>query len=586
MGAFATGFLLFGIALVYGASGTFDMAGIAAYVQNAKEIPDFFYIGISTGAFTPAERLHVDGSARIDNALIVNPQTVAAAATITVAARTTAINITATGGTQANAVTYSPTPTSGQVMYIFDGDNDAATFASYTIPAGGFGTFVYLSSAWRVVSIGNNGAPSGAAGGDLTGTYPNPTVATSAINSAKIADGTVTGTDLATNTVANSNLAQMPAYSIKANLTGSTANAADATASADGQVLRRAAGALTFGTIDGSSFGSQAANTVFAAPNGSAGNPTFRALVAADLPTGSTGYIQNNAVGANFATGQAASFDITGNGEINGTLNINGNVGLGLTSTNNKLDIAGATRGGTHATGRPLYVTGTFSAAANGVEFRHDNGTQGVGIGFNTIYATGSNANQDLGLAALGTTGNLTFTTNATNRMTISGTGTVTVPNLGGSGTRLVTADAAGLLATSTTAALTLPTGTGANGQVTYWTGTNTQAGNNNLYWDNTNGRYCNCFGAGAGTWDIGNFDFCAVAQVGFKNNQSNADEDDDIQCAVWPIDATGGAPGEQSNYNTTLYYNYASKPYWRMYAEAYEDSNGVTCGANCINFE
>jgi NADH-quinone oxidoreductase subunit N len=46
MGAFATGFLLFGIALVYGASGTFDMAGIAAYVQNAKEIPDFFYIGI------------------------------------------------------------------------------------------------------------------------------------------------------------------------------------------------------------------------------------------------------------------------------------------------------------------------------------------------------------------------------------------------------------------------------------------------------------------------------------------------------------------------------------------------------------
>lgn len=46
MGAFATGFLLFGIALVYGASGTFDMAGIAAYVQNTKEIPDFFYIGI------------------------------------------------------------------------------------------------------------------------------------------------------------------------------------------------------------------------------------------------------------------------------------------------------------------------------------------------------------------------------------------------------------------------------------------------------------------------------------------------------------------------------------------------------------
>ncbi len=46
MGAFATGFLLFGIALVYGASGTFDLAGIAAYVKAGKDIPDFFYVGI------------------------------------------------------------------------------------------------------------------------------------------------------------------------------------------------------------------------------------------------------------------------------------------------------------------------------------------------------------------------------------------------------------------------------------------------------------------------------------------------------------------------------------------------------------
>jgi NADH-quinone oxidoreductase subunit N len=46
MGAFATGFLLFGIALIYGASGTFDLAGITAYVQQGKDIPDFFYVGI------------------------------------------------------------------------------------------------------------------------------------------------------------------------------------------------------------------------------------------------------------------------------------------------------------------------------------------------------------------------------------------------------------------------------------------------------------------------------------------------------------------------------------------------------------
>lgn len=46
-------------------------------------------------------------------------------------------------------------------------------------------------------------------------------------------------------------------------------------------------GSLTLGgtlSVTGANFGSQTANTVLAAPNGSAGNPTFRALVAADIP--------------------------------------------------------------------------------------------------------------------------------------------------------------------------------------------------------------------------------------------------------------------------------------------------------------
>ncbi|WP_159254518.1 hypothetical protein, partial [Microcystis aeruginosa] len=38
-----------------------------------------------------------------------------------------------------------------------------------------------------------------------------------------------------------------------------------------------------------------------------------------------------------------------------------------------------------------------------GVEFRDFDGKQGIGFGYNTIYATGSNANQDLGLKAKGT---------------------------------------------------------------------------------------------------------------------------------------------------------------------------------------
>lgn len=47
MGSFASAFLLFGIALIYGASGSFDIMAIRQYISTqGAELPMFFYVGV------------------------------------------------------------------------------------------------------------------------------------------------------------------------------------------------------------------------------------------------------------------------------------------------------------------------------------------------------------------------------------------------------------------------------------------------------------------------------------------------------------------------------------------------------------
>jgi microcystin-dependent protein len=80
-----------------------------------------------------------------------------------------------------------------------------------------------------------------------------------------------------------------------------------------------------------------------------------------------------------------------------------GRVGVGTNSPRAQLDVQDGLRTGTHPNSiKGLYVTGDFGEAS-GIEFRHNNGSQGIGFGYNTIYATGGNASQDLTLAPKGT---------------------------------------------------------------------------------------------------------------------------------------------------------------------------------------
>lgn len=176
------------------------------------------------------------------------------------------------------------------------------------------------------------------------------------------------------------------------------------------------------------SLATQSANTIFAGPSsGGAASPTFRTLVAADIPTGAAGYIQNNTVGANFATGQAASFDITGNGEINGTLNINGNVGIGNIAPSAKLEVTNTSGGGI----TEMIVNSNGTTDADFILKTTNTNMGWFGGGAVNKLAAWNYANNTEPLTILGSNGNVGIgVTTPTQKLHVSGnglfTGTVT----------------------------------------------------------------------------------------------------------------------------------------------------------------
>ena len=222
-----------------------------------------------------------------------------------------------------------------------------------------------------------------------------------AVTSAKIADGAIVNADINTSAaIADTKLATI-ATSGKVSNSATTAtdvntasaivardasgnfNAGTITANLTGNVTGNLSGNATnvTGTVavanGGTGVATAAANAVFAGPaTGAAAAPSFRSLVAADLPSGSANYINNT------STQQSASFNISGSGTVGTDLTLSALTASRpvFTDADKKLTSAGTlgvSQGGTGLTATP---TNGQILIGNGTGFSLASLSQGTGI--------------------------------------------------------------------------------------------------------------------------------------------------------------------------------------------------------------